>query len=155
MQKLTYGEILASAIQTADRLLAGQGGITQKYRIRSVGVDMVCAVLSEGWDAFDELATKMGTGYIPYTTSIGTVLGAAISPAILMGSSLGRVGKSLSFWGGDEKAVCSMYDNKSLILAVHHIGLSKLSDYKKYNKDENRLQRMKEEIVAELISNND
>jgi len=154
MQDKTYGGVLGSAIRTADRILAGQGGIAQKYRIRSIGVDMVCAVLSEGWDAFDELATKMDTGYIPYTTSIGAVLGAAIAPAILVSSALGRVGNSLSFWGGDEKAVSSMYDNKSLILAVHRIGQSKLSDYKKCNKDGKKLQRLKEDIVADLININ-
>jgi len=149
-----YGELLSSAIHIADRQLAGQGGISRKYGIRPVGVDMISSALSEGWDAFDELAARIDTGYLSYSTGIGAVLGAAIAPAALLGSAIGMIGKSLSFWGGDEKAVNSMYDNKSLILAVRHIGQSKLSDYKKCNKDEKKLQRLKEDIVAELISKN-
>jgi hypothetical protein len=147
-----YGELLSSAIHIADRQLAGQGGISRKYGIRPVGVDMISSALSEGWDAFDELAARMDTGYLSYSTGIGAVLGAAIAPAALLGSAIGMIGKSLSFWGGDEKAVSSMYDNKSLILAVHRIGQSKLSKFTRCQNDENKLLELKEDIVGELIN---
>ncbi len=113
---------------------------------------MISSALSEGWDAFDELAARMDTGYLSYSTGIGAVLGAAIAPAALLGSAIGMIGKSLSFWGGDEKAVSSMYDNKSLILAVHRIGQSKLSKFTRCQNDENKLLELKEDIVGELIN---
>ena len=147
-----YGELLSAAIHIADRQLAGQGGISRKYGIRPVGVDMICSALSEGWDAFDELAARMDTGYLSYSTGVGAMLGAAIAPAALLGSAIGMIGKSLSFWGGDEKTVTSMYDYKSLIIAVHRIGQSKLSEFAKCQNDEGSLQRLKEEIVQELIN---
>jgi len=149
-----YEELLGSAIHIADRQLAGQGGIARKYGIRPVGVDMICSALSEGWDAFDELAARMDTGFLSYTTGISAVLGAAVAPTVLMGSAIGMIGQSLSFWGGDEKTVTSMYDYKSLIIAVHSIGQSKFSEFNKCKNDGEGLQRLKEEIVQELINKN-
>lgn len=147
-----YGELFGSAIHIADRQLAAQGGISRTYGIRPVGVDMICSALSEGWDAFDELAARMDTGYLSYSTGIGAALGAAIAPTALLGSAIGMIGQSLSFWGGDEKTISSMYNYKSLIIAVHHIGRSKLSEFAKCKNDEGRLQRLKEEIVQELVN---
>lgn len=151
---ISFGKFFSSAIRMADRRLANQGGIARKYDIRSVGVDMVCSTLSEGWDAFDELSSRMSTGYIPYSTGVGAVLGVAsfvASPAMIVGSVLPQVGKSLSFWGGNEKAVSSMYDNKSLILAVHQIGQATHSEFERHQNDEDKLQNLKEKIVADLI----
>ena len=154
MGNKVYGEFLSSTIRIADRQLAGKGGISQTYGIRPVGVDMICSVLSEGWDAFEELAVRMDTGYLSYSTGIGAMFGAAIAPAALLGSAIGMIGKSLSFWGGDEKAVSSMYDNKSLIVKVHQIGQIKLSKFAKCRNDDGMLQRLKEEIVQQLINKN-
>lgn len=149
-----YGEFLSFAIHIADRQLAGQGGISRKYGIRPVGVDMICSALSEGWDAFDELAARMDTGYLSYSTGIGAMLGAAIAPATLLGSAIGMIGKSLSFWGGDEKAVRNMYDYRNLIIAVHKIGRSKLSEYERCQNDTKMLKNLNKEIVAELTNYN-
>lgn len=148
-----YGELLSSAIHIADRQLAGQGGISRKYGIRPVGVDMICSALSEGWGAFDELAARMDTDYLSYSTGIGAVLGAAIAPAALLGSAIGMIGKSLSFWGGDEKAVSRMYDNKRLIVKVHQIGQAKLSEFAKCQNDESKIQNLKNEIIEEIVNN--
>ena len=116
---------------------------------------MVCSTLSEGWDAFNELANMINSGYVPWTTGIGAIFGvAAIMPSAVMGAAMGKVGKSLSFWGGDEKAVRNMYDYRNLIIAVHKIGRSKLSEYERCQNDTKMLKNLNKEIVAELINYN-
>lgn len=153
MKGISFGKFLSSTIRMADRRLANLGGIARMYDVRPVGVDMVCSTLSEGWDSFEELSSRMNTGYISFSTGVGAVFrAAALAPALMAGSMLAQVGKSLSFWGGDEKAVSSMYDNKSLILAVHRIGQSKRSIFTRCQNDENKLLELKEEIVGELIN---
>lgn len=154
MYELEFGKFLSSSIRSADRRLANRGGIAKKYGIRPVGVDMVCSTLSGGWDAFVELANRINSGYIPWATSIGAVLGAtAVFPSAIIGAAIGKVGNSLSFWGGDEKAVRSMYDHKNLIIAVHKLGRSKLSEFSKCQNDESKIQDLKNEIVEEIVNN--
>lgn len=153
MYELEFGKFLSSSIRSADRRLASRGGIAKKYGIRPVGVDMVCSTLSEGWDAFVELANRINLGYIPWAASIGAVLGATAGfQSAIIGAAIGKVGNSLSFWGGDEKAVRSMYDYKNLIIAVHKIGRSKLSEYKRCQNDDKLLKNLYKEIVAEFIN---
>lgn len=155
MNDLSFGNFLCSSIHSADRRLADRGGIAKKYGIRSVGVDMVCSTLSEGWDAFNELANMINSGYVPWATGIGAIFGvAAIMPSAVIGAAMGKIGKSLSFWGGDEKAVRSMYEYKNLIIAVHKIGRSKLSEYERCQNDDEMLKNLNKEIVAELINEN-
>lgn len=155
MNMITYGQFLSKALLSADRQSAANGGIARKYGISPVGVDMVCSSLTEGWDAFEELSERIKGSYISWTTGVSAALGGLFcvdSNAIVNSEVLRRISKSLSFWGGDEKAVSSMYDNKSLILAVHRIGQSKLSKFTRCQNDENKLLELKEEIVGELIN---
>ena len=157
MNMITYGQFLSKALLSADRQSAANGGIARKYGISPVGVDMVCSSLTEGWDAFEELSERIKGSYISWTTGVSAALGGLFcvdSNAIVNSEVLRRISKSLSFWGGDEKAVNSMYDYRNLILSVHRIGQSKLSNYKQCINNEEMLQGLKKDIVAELINKN-
>lgn len=152
-QGMSFGKLLCATIRSADRRLANSGGVAHKYGISPVGVDMVCSILSEGWDAFEELAGRIKEGYIPWATGIGAVFGVAALPTSIVEAAMGKVRKSLSFWGGDEKAVRNMYDNKNLILAIHRIGHSKLSEYARLQSNESKILNLKNEIVEEIVNN--
>lgn len=154
MNDIQYGKFLNSIIRIADRKLSDSGGLARKYSIRPAGVDMVVSNLSEGWDAFEQMASEMKKGYLSWTNSVGTALAAVLMPQL--GAALSgilRQSHSLNFWGGDEKAINAMYDNKSFIITVYQMGKRLHSRYIDAGNDEQKLQKLKLEAVNYLTDN--
>lgn len=150
MNDLQYGEFINSIIRIADRRLSDSGGLARKYAIRPAGVDMVISNLSEGWDVFEQMASEMKKGYLSWTTTVSSALGTVISPLIET-SLLGmRRSNALNYWGGDKKAINTMYENKKLIMDIYRIGRKMYSTFLRVKDDEQSLQELKIKAVNYL-----